>query len=100
MISEIKKIRKARGLTQEQFADLLGVNRTSVSRWESGERFPDLEILEKMANVLEVPLNFSFNEQGLKRHHPLYNLLDELSNQMLDYLEEVTRAILKYPQKK
>ena len=37
----LKQYRKARGLTQQELADLLGVSNKSVSRWESGS-YPDV----------------------------------------------------------
>ena len=40
----LKQYRKARGLTQQELADLLGVSNKSVSRWEGGS-YPDVATL-------------------------------------------------------
>lgn len=40
---KIKQLRKERGLTQEQFAELLGVGRSTVGNWEACLRTPTLE---------------------------------------------------------
>ena len=44
--------RKARGLTQEQLTEAVGVARQTVSKWETGETVPDAESLGKLASVL------------------------------------------------
>jgi len=51
----IQFFRKKKGLTQDELADLLGVSRATVARWESGIRLPKGEWLFKLANVLEIP---------------------------------------------
>ncbi len=38
----IIKLRKSFGLTKMEFCDIIGVNRRTLERWESGERVPDL----------------------------------------------------------
>ena len=38
----IQKLRKAKGISQEQLADVVGVSRQAVSKWESGQSIPDL----------------------------------------------------------
>ena len=43
--SRIKHLRKQQGLSQEAFAEKLGVSRQSVSKWESGVSLPDIEKL-------------------------------------------------------
>ena len=53
-ISNLKKMRKAAKLTQEQVAEKLNVSRQSVAKWESGETLPDIEsciLLSKLYNV-------------------------------------------------
>lgn len=39
----IQRSRKAKGMSQEALADLLGVSRQAVSKWESGQSIPDME---------------------------------------------------------
>ena len=41
----LKELRKQKGLTQGQLAEMLGVSDRSVSRWENGNNMPDLSIL-------------------------------------------------------
>ena len=60
----IRELRKAKGLTQERFAELIGVEQKHVSRLELGKSFPPLERLEKMAQVLEVSLRDLFDFAG------------------------------------
>lgn len=50
----IRDIRKEKGLTQEQFAEKLGVSQKSVSRWETGKTMPDYSLLPGICEVLEI----------------------------------------------
>ncbi len=52
----IKTIRKNKGFTQEELAIRLSVTRQTISKWEKGLSVPDAALLEKMAEVLEVPV--------------------------------------------
>jgi transcriptional regulator with XRE-family HTH domain len=51
------KIRQERKLTQEALALLCGVDRTHIGRMERLERIPGLEILDKIAIGLNIPLS-------------------------------------------
>lgn len=50
----IQALRKERGLTQKQLAELIGVTPQAVSKWETDESCPDISILSSLANVLGV----------------------------------------------
>ena len=52
----IRNFRKNNDLTQEELANRLGVTYQSVSRWENGSTYPDLELLPAISEVLEEPL--------------------------------------------
>ncbi len=52
----IKMLRKSRGFTQEELAVKLNVVRQTVSKWEKGLFVPDAEVLQKLADVLEVDI--------------------------------------------
>jgi transcriptional regulator with XRE-family HTH domain len=47
--TNIAHLRKEMGLTQEAFADYLGVSKPAVSKWESGKSYPDLSLLPIIA---------------------------------------------------
>jgi transcriptional regulator with XRE-family HTH domain len=47
--SRIKELRKAKGYTQKDFANLIGVRQTTVANYESGIRIPDTDKLDKIA---------------------------------------------------
>lgn len=53
----IYKKRKKLGLTQEELGKKIGVTNKAVSKWEVGETFPDITMLEPLARVLEVSLD-------------------------------------------
>lgn len=50
----ITELRKEKGLTQKQLADLLNVTDKAVSKWERGLSFPDISMLEPISQVLDV----------------------------------------------
>ena len=50
--SKIKSFREEQGLTQKQFAELLGVTHQTVSKWESRRGYPDVFLLPQLAETL------------------------------------------------
>ena len=52
----LKQWRKARGLTQTQLAQRLHVVRQTVSKWEKGWSVPDAQLLQELAQQLDVPV--------------------------------------------
>ena len=50
----LKTLRKSKGFTQEELAIKVNVVRQTVSKWEKGLSVPDAEVLQKIADVLEV----------------------------------------------
>lgn len=48
---KLPKLRKANNITQEQLADMLGVSRQAVSKWESGLSIPDMEKIIEMCKI-------------------------------------------------
>ena len=54
--SFVAQLRKERGLTQKELAQRLHVTDKAVSKWETGRGFPDLKLLEPLAQALDVSL--------------------------------------------
>lgn len=53
---DIKKRRLERGISQADLAESIGVSRSSIAKYEKGERTPTLSILQKIADVLKVSI--------------------------------------------
>ena len=52
----LKELRKEKNLTQEELSEKLGVSRRSVSRWETGNTLPDLDLLIELSDFYDVDL--------------------------------------------
>ena len=64
MLSEnIKTIRKAKGLTQQELAVKLNVVRQTISKWEQGLSVPDSELLIALSEALETPVSALLGEE-------------------------------------
>lgn len=62
----IAELRKARGMTQEQLGQLVGVSSQAVSKWEKGGT-PDVELLPSIADRLEVSIDGLFGRDSAHR---------------------------------
>lgn len=49
--------RKEKGLTQEKLAEYIGVSKASVSKWESGQSYPDILLLPELATYFNVSVD-------------------------------------------
>ena len=62
----LKEARKRKGLSQEQLADLVGVTRSTVAKWEIGERSPKGDHLIKLSEILGVSPTYFFEPEEKK----------------------------------
>lgn len=56
----LQEWRESRGLTGQQLGDRLGVSKGTISRWESGKRVPNTNVLEALAEALSTPVETLF----------------------------------------
>lgn len=54
---ELKKLRLQKGWTQEKLAEIMNVGKSTISMYENGNRTPDFETLEEIADIFNVDLN-------------------------------------------
>lgn len=54
----LKELRKEHGYTIEQFADMVGISKSTLGYYENDKRMPDIEILARIANVLNVNADY------------------------------------------
>ena len=63
--ANIKRLRLAKNLTQEQLATTLGVSAQAVSKWETSETYPDGALLVPLAKALDVSLDELFDNDSV-----------------------------------
>lgn len=80
----IADCRKENNLTQEQVAEKLGVSNKTVSRWENGNGFPDVSLLQPLCELL----NISVNELLLGEKIPKDDYRKKVEENTIRILEE------------
>ncbi len=64
---KLAEARRAKNLTQEQLAELLGVTRQSISRWEQNQAYPEMEKILRLSDILGVSCDYLLKENVTKR---------------------------------
>ncbi|MBQ6624870.1 MAG: helix-turn-helix transcriptional regulator, partial [Clostridia bacterium] len=54
---KLQKLRKQKGLTQEELAEALYVSRTAISKWESGRGYPNIDSLKAISKLFSVTID-------------------------------------------
>lgn len=84
----IRSARESAGFTQESLAELTGVSRTAVARWESGDIIPKLENLVNLALLLNVSTDYLL---GITQAENA--ALSTLSDEAISALEKFIREV-------
>ena len=89
----LQELRKENSLTQEQLAEQLGVARRTVSRWETGNNMPDLDILVELSDLYSVDLREILS--GERKSENMDQELKETVLQVADYSSEEKNRMLR-----
>ena len=89
----IKELRKERNLTQEQFAEKFYVSRRTVSRWETGNNMPDLDILIKMSDFFDIDLREILD--GERKNEKMNEEVKETVLKVAEYSNEGKKRLAK-----
>ena len=58
----LKNLRKIKNLSQEKLAEKVGVSRQSISKWECGEAYPEMDNILKLCKIFNCKLNDLIHE--------------------------------------
>jgi len=91
--------RKEKGITQDELANFIGVSKASVSKWETGQSYPDIVLLPQLAAFFNISIDelMGYEPQMTKQdiaklYHRLY---EDLSKKPFDEVIEECRGIIK-----
>ncbi len=71
----IKRLREAKGLTQSQLADTIGISSKAVSKWETAKGLPDITLIEPLAKALGVSVAELMSGDTINNHNLSANIL-------------------------
>lgn len=92
----VAQLRKEQGLTQKELADRLHVTDKAVSKWETGKGFPDVKLLEPLAQVLGVSLVELLQGARTEKESLTIGEAGEVLSQAIDQSQRViTRRYLR-----
>ncbi len=63
LAQRLQNLRKEAHYSQEQLADLLGISRQAVSKWESGQGKPDLDNIARLTEIYNVSADYLISGQ-------------------------------------
>lgn len=63
---KLQVLRKEKGLSQEKLAEILSVSRQAVSKWESGQTYPEIEKLIVLSDLFKITLDDLVRDGDIK----------------------------------
>lgn len=90
--------RISKGITQKSLSEILGVDRTSISKYENGKQLPEVPVLEKMANYFDVSTDYLLGKtdkrnieskkeiNGIEKENDIDKKIDEILQEEQIYL--------------
>ena len=90
----LKELRKANGYTIEQFADMVGISKSTLGYYENDKRMPDIEILTRIADTLNVNADYLIGRTNTTAQKGKMKTVCEftgLSDSAAEYLSELVK---------
>lgn len=92
----LKELRKAKGLSQATLADRLGLSKSTIGMYETGDITPSVDALNQIADFFNVDMNYLLGKEDQSRFfmdYELYNVASELSadSELLAVVEKASK---------
>ena len=84
---KLSKLRKEYNYTQEQFADILGVSRQSISKWESDIAYPETDKLIELGKLFDCSMDYLLKEDVIEKN-------GVQASGFTEKVEEISRKVL------
>lgn len=92
----LKQLRKEKGITQEEFAEKIGVSGRTVSRWETGSNMPDISLLVDIADFYDVDVREII--EGEKKSEMMNEEIRDTAEKMAVYAGAEKSRLLRLAQ--
>lgn len=85
----LRQAREQAGLTQQAFADKLGVTKSAIGNYENGVSSPKWDVLVKIFDILHVEPNFLYQDDFSSDGLPLTRALTPIQVSLLDAFDQL-----------
>ena len=88
----LRKVREEKGISQRELGKQMFVNHSTIARWESGARLPDITMISRLASCLGVDANILFQLAAQSEESPNVIMVDDsrvILSDSLNVLSEV-----------
>lgn len=86
--------RKAKGYTQKQLSELLGISDKTISKWECGNGFPEASLLLPLCNELEITVNELLTGERISQQNYKKKAEEHMVNMIRDKEENKQKILL------
>lgn len=93
---KLQSLRKEKGLSQEALAEKLNISRQAVSKWETGEGYPEMDKIILLSDLFQVSLDYLIKDTGEKTgntNDESYFLTSQKIKEYLDFKREFAKRI-------
>lgn len=85
---KLQRLRKDRGLTQDELADRIYVSRTAISKWESNRGLPSIDSLKVLSKFFDVSIDTLLSD------NELFDIVDNENKNTLSYFKDLIFGLL------
>lgn len=90
---KVRTLRLQQKMTQDQLADRLGVSYQSISRWENGITYPDIEFLPAIADYFSVSLDYLMGQDDAEKRRAINKQINRIANMNENNEDELIELI-------
>ena len=90
----LREIRKRKGINQEQLAELINVDPTTISNIENGKNYPSMMNLENIIDVLDTTFTEVFDFEHKNSNENLIQQIDYIMQKNPDKVEDFYKIVI------
>ncbi|MDP4087416.1 MAG: DUF5680 domain-containing protein [Bacillota bacterium] len=91
---QLQTLRKSRGLSQEKLAEIMGISRQAVAKWEVGQSYPDIAKLIALSEIFNVSIDKLVNDYEENCHLSIeHSKSNYINDKAVDFLLKAKKAV-------
>lgn len=98
--ANIKRLRREKGVTQEQLAEIMNVSSAAISKWETGETYPDITLIFPLSHYFNVSVDELMGYDASLIEEEIKAVISKYQELRRDYQYDEANALIKVARRK